>query len=162
MEYISQLIRYSRACGSYHDFLHRGLLLTRKVLNQGFLVVNLKSSHRNLTVAIMTYLAVTDYMCHKISRICSVHRNHNPILSSFITRFETRATERMPLLEHAKESSVFLSCSVAHSLVFCVVFCRSLLSLRPFSFGHCIVCPSVISGFFITLLVSSIFHVPRS
>ena len=42
--YISQLIRYSRACGSYHDFLDRGLLLTRKLLHQGFLVVKLKSS----------------------------------------------------------------------------------------------------------------------
>ena len=29
--YISQLIRYSRACGSYHDFLDRELLLTRKL-----------------------------------------------------------------------------------------------------------------------------------
>jgi hypothetical protein len=29
--YISQLIRYSRACGSYHDFLDRGLLLAAKV-----------------------------------------------------------------------------------------------------------------------------------
>ena len=27
--FFSQLIRYSRACGSYHDFLDRGLLLTR-------------------------------------------------------------------------------------------------------------------------------------
>jgi hypothetical protein len=44
--YISQLIRYSRACGSYHDFLDRGLLLTRKLLNQEFLLVNLKSSLR--------------------------------------------------------------------------------------------------------------------
>jgi hypothetical protein len=34
--YIFQLIRYSRACGSYQDFLDRGLLLTRKLLNQGF------------------------------------------------------------------------------------------------------------------------------
>ena len=42
--YISQLIRYSRACGSYHDFLDRGLLLTRKLLNQEFLLVKLKSS----------------------------------------------------------------------------------------------------------------------
>jgi hypothetical protein len=42
--YISQLIRYSRACGSYHDFLDKGLLLTTKQLNQGFLVVKLKSS----------------------------------------------------------------------------------------------------------------------
>jgi hypothetical protein len=35
--YISQLIRYSRACGSYHDFLDRGLLIAWKLLNQGFL-----------------------------------------------------------------------------------------------------------------------------
>jgi hypothetical protein len=41
--YISQLIQYSRACGSYQDFLDRGLLLTRKLLNQGFLLVKLKS-----------------------------------------------------------------------------------------------------------------------
>ena len=32
--YISQLMRYSRACGSYQDFLDRGLLLTRKLLNK--------------------------------------------------------------------------------------------------------------------------------
>ena len=44
--YISHLIRYSRACGSYHDFLDRGLLLTRKLLNQGFLLAKLKSSFR--------------------------------------------------------------------------------------------------------------------
>ena len=31
--YLSQLIRYSRACGSYQDILDRGLLLTRKLLN---------------------------------------------------------------------------------------------------------------------------------
>jgi hypothetical protein len=44
--YISQLIRDSRACGSYQDFLDRGLLLTRKLLNQGFHLVKLKSSLR--------------------------------------------------------------------------------------------------------------------
>ena len=43
---ISQLIRYSRACGSYQDFLDRRLLLTRKLLDQGFLLVKLKSSLR--------------------------------------------------------------------------------------------------------------------
>jgi hypothetical protein len=42
--YISQLIWYSRACGSYQDFLDRGLLLTRKLLNQGFLLVNITNS----------------------------------------------------------------------------------------------------------------------
>ena len=44
MEFISQLIRYPSACVSYHDFLHKGLLQTRKLQNQGFLVVTLKSS----------------------------------------------------------------------------------------------------------------------
>ena len=41
--YISQLIRFSRSCGSYHDFLDGGLLLKRKLLNQGFIMVKLKS-----------------------------------------------------------------------------------------------------------------------
>jgi hypothetical protein len=45
--YISQMIRYSRACGSYQDFFDRGLLLTRQLLNQGFLLVMLKLSLRN-------------------------------------------------------------------------------------------------------------------
>ena len=44
--YISQLIRYSRACESYQDFLDIGLLLTRKLLNKGFFLVKLKSSLR--------------------------------------------------------------------------------------------------------------------
>jgi hypothetical protein len=44
--YIFQLIRYSRACGSYQDFLDRGLLLTRKLLDQEFFLVKLKSSLR--------------------------------------------------------------------------------------------------------------------
>jgi hypothetical protein len=35
--YISQLIRYSRACGSYIDVLDRGWLQTRRLLNQVFL-----------------------------------------------------------------------------------------------------------------------------
>jgi hypothetical protein len=41
---ISQLIRYPRACGSYQNFCDRGLLLTRKLLSQWFLLVYLKSS----------------------------------------------------------------------------------------------------------------------
>ena len=35
-----------RDCGSYHDFLDRMLLQTKKLLNQGILVVKLKSSLR--------------------------------------------------------------------------------------------------------------------
>jgi hypothetical protein len=34
------MIRYSRACGSYQDLLDIGLMLTRMLLNQGFLLVD--------------------------------------------------------------------------------------------------------------------------
>ena len=44
--YIPQLIRCSRACGSYQDFLDRGLQQTMKLLNQGFLLIKLNSSLR--------------------------------------------------------------------------------------------------------------------
>jgi hypothetical protein len=37
---------YVHACGAYHDFPDGGLLVTRKLLNQGFLVVTSKSSLR--------------------------------------------------------------------------------------------------------------------
>jgi len=46
MEYASKFMWYSRVCDSYQDFLNRRLLLTRNILNQGFLVVKLKSSLR--------------------------------------------------------------------------------------------------------------------
>ena len=36
---ISQLIRYTRPWGSYHDFLDIEMLLIRKLLNKGFLMV---------------------------------------------------------------------------------------------------------------------------
>jgi hypothetical protein len=48
MEYVSKIIRYSRACGSYHDFRDKMLLLTQKLLNQGFHIVKLKSAVRNV------------------------------------------------------------------------------------------------------------------
>ena len=44
--YIYQLIRYSKACGSYQNFFDRVLLLTRKLLNHEFLMFKLKSSLR--------------------------------------------------------------------------------------------------------------------
>lgn len=42
--YISQLIRYSRSCDRYSDFLDRSLLLTAKLLKQGFVVPRLMLS----------------------------------------------------------------------------------------------------------------------
>ena len=78
--HISQLIRYSRACGSY-----RGLLLTRKLLNQWFLLVKLKSSLRKFIFTTMTMLTISEHLCHKWPRIYSTWCKHVPVLSSCIT-----------------------------------------------------------------------------
>ena len=34
--YVSQLIRYARACPNYQDFMERGKVLTTKLLSQGY------------------------------------------------------------------------------------------------------------------------------
>ena len=87
--------------GSYQDFLDGGLLLTRKLLNQGFLLVKLKSSLR------------TFYGCHhdlvhrygisvsQMTTICSTCRKHFHVLSSFMTYhgFVTRLTQQVSLVE---------------------------------------------------------------
>ena len=44
--FISQLIRYSRACSSYECFILRARRLTSKLLKQGYLAERLKSSFR--------------------------------------------------------------------------------------------------------------------
>jgi hypothetical protein len=74
---LSQMIRYSRACGSYQDFLDRGLLLTRKLLNH----------FENFTVASMTWLTVMEYLCHKWPRIFFTCLKHFPVLSPFTTYY---------------------------------------------------------------------------
>ena len=45
--YVSQSIRYARACSNYQDFMERGKVLTTKLLSQGYqktkLVATLKT-----------------------------------------------------------------------------------------------------------------------
>jgi len=89
---------------------------------------------------------LTEYLCHKRSRMCSVCRNHNPVLSPFMTfhRAVTRVTliqwvplveqQLLTLAEHMSSLTVFSWVRVAHSLVFCVMFCRSLFVLLFFLF----------------------------
>ena len=81
--FISQMIRYSRACGSYQDFLDRGFLLTRKLLNQGFLLV--KSSLRK---CYGRHHDLDDRYGISVSQMTTniFHwRKHFPVLSSFMT-----------------------------------------------------------------------------
>ena len=71
----------------------------------------------SFTVAIMTLLTVMDYMCHKWKQICSICRNNNSFLPSFMTDHQdlTRVTQHMLHVEQD-----FLG---AQSVVICVVFC---------------------------------------
>ena len=84
--YISQMIRYSRACGSYQDFLDRGLLLTRKLLNQGFLLVKLKSSLRKCYGRHHDLVDHYGIFVSQMTTICSTCK-HFPVLSSFTTYY---------------------------------------------------------------------------
>ena len=59
----------------------------------------------------------------------------------------TRGTGIAKPSEAPEFTPVFSGVRVALSLVFCVMFCGCCLSLRSFSFGHCVVCPSSIYGF---------------
>jgi hypothetical protein len=115
------MIWYYRACGAYQDFNDRGLLLTRKLLNQEFLLVKL------------TWLTVMEYLCHKWPRICSTCHKYFPVLSSFTTYygFVTRLTWWVPLVEHLSSPPVFIGVRVTRSLVLYVCFLDRCLSFWP-------------------------------
>ena len=139
--YVSQLIRYSRACGSYQDFL------TRKLLNQGFPLAKMKTSfrkiydrHHDLVNRYGIYVAkITTNMFHL------PHALAGPFL---IHDLSTRVTRWVPLVEQELFTLWdHLGVRVTWSLAFCVVFCRSLFSLFVFLFCYGVVCPSSIYGF---------------
>jgi hypothetical protein len=140
----------------------RGLLLTRKLLNQGFLLVKLKSSLRKFAVATMTWLTAMENLRHKWPQICSTCRKH--FFRSFprswlIIGFVTRLTRLVPLVEmelltlpeHLGSLPVFSGVRVTRSLVLYVCFVDHCLSFCTFSFCHCVVCSSSIYGFWLLL-----------
>ena len=162
------MIRYSRSCGFYQDFLDRGLLLARKLLNQGFLLVVKGSSwlswihhFESFTVATITWLTAMEYLCHKWPRICSTCRKHFPVRSSFMTyhRVLTVLTRRVPLVEqelftlseHLSSPQDFSGVRVTRSLVLYVCFVDRCLFFCTFCFGQCVVCSSLKYGFWLHL-----------
>jgi hypothetical protein len=78
--------------------------------------------------------------------------------SWIITGFVSRLTRQVPLveqdlltlLEHLSLPPVFSGVCVIRSLVLCVCFVDRCLSFCPFSFDHCVVCPSIY-GFWLPL-----------
>ena len=51
--------------------------------------------------------------------------------------------ELITLPDHPSSPPLFSGVRVNRSLVLCVLFCRSLFVVCSFSFGHCVVCPSI-------------------
>ena len=82
--YISQLIRYSRTCGSYQDILNRGLLQARKLLSHGFLLVKLKSLLRKFYDRHHDLVDRYGISVTQMTKICSTCCKHFPALSSFM------------------------------------------------------------------------------
>ena len=87
-----------------------------------------------------------------------VFRNHNPDLSLFKTYHQVCNKSNTTGAKCGAETAYplrapefipgFCRVCVAQSLVFCVVFCRSLFfPFALFSFGHCVVYSSSIYGF---------------
>jgi len=137
-EYISQLIWYSRPCGSYQDFLDRGLLLTRKTLNQrvpiGYVEVftsNVYGFHHDFINRYGICVTTDHGYVPLVSNARSFLHSRFFII---ITGVVIRVTRRVPLVEqglitlqeHTSPLPVFSAVHVARSLIFCVMFCRSL------------------------------------
>ena len=74
--YISQVIWYSRVCGSYQDSIDRGLLLRRKLLKN---IQWLECWNRqSFAIAIMNWLTISEYPCQRwlgpvISQLDQLH-----------------------------------------------------------------------------------------
>ena len=83
--------------------------------------------------------------------------------SRLITRFVTRLTRRVPLVEqelltfpeHLSSPPVFSGVRVTRSLVLCVCFVDRCSSFCTFSFGQCVVCSSSVYELWLPPLVSS-------
>ena len=87
----------------------------------------------------MTWVTVMEYLCHKGPQICSTCRNHNHVLSAFVTYHRvcnkcnmtgaTCGAGTAYLPDHQSSPPVVSEFHVAQSSVFCAVFCRSLFVL---------------------------------
>jgi len=135
--YISQLIRYSRDYGSYHDFLDRGMLLTRELLN---LLVKLKSSLRKFYGR--DHDLVDRYGIYVSQMTTDMFHLSQSLPGSFLIGFPNpfKKQELLPILEHMSSPPVFWWVHVLVFLVFvfsgmCLYVLRSVL-WYPQRFPH--------------------------
>ena len=99
-------------------------LLTKKIHKQGYASHRLNKSFR---VKTMTWLAVMENRCYKFPRIGSVCRNHSLSMDSFTNYYKSNTRSRNCWsFRNTWVHPRFIGVCVAHYVVFCVVFCRSL------------------------------------
>ena len=126
-----------------------------KPLNQGFLLVKLKSSLRKFYDR--HHDLVDRYGINKRPRICSTCRKQFPVLSSFMTCHHifiyihitdaTRGGGTENPSGAPEFTPNFSGVRVPRSLVLYVCCVDRCLSFSTFSFGHCVVCSSSIYEF---------------
>jgi hypothetical protein len=112
--YISQLIRYSRTCGSYKDFLDRGLQLTRNPLNQGFNLVEVITLKVRVTWSLVLCVCFVDrclsfcpisfghcVVCLVTPLVSSNFSWRRPLMSGFILSHQKRTDFNKGLCKYA-------------------------------------------------------------
>ena len=111
----------------------------------------------------MTCVTATKCLCHKWIRICSICRNHNPVLSWLLTWFEKKSNRTGVTCGEATANTyeapeltpIFSRVRVARFFVLCVVFCISLFVLFILFFWPLYCLPIFDLRLLITPLVSS-------
>ena len=135
--YISQLIRYSRACDIYLDFIDRSRLWTQKLLNQGYVAPKLQSSFLKFYGR---YHNLVDRYEQTVSKMKEDLFTWCPFLILDLTstwRVSCRKQRLLTLPEHLSLPPVFGGVHVVHLfLVFNVVSCVVLVLSLLFS-GVC-------------------------
>ena len=97
----------------------------------------------------MTWSSVTEYLCRKWPRICSVC-NDNPVLSSFMiirvlgNKNNTTGVTCGAGTAYPSGDLSSLRVRVARSSFLCSVLLIIVFPFVPFPFGHCMFCPSSI------------------
>ena len=101
-----------------------------------------------------------EYLCHKLPQICSPCRKHFPVLSSFMTYHQMsnqmNTTDATGIAYSSGALPFLRGVRVARSLVLCICFVDRCLSFSPFSFNHCVVCPSLLDIVLYVLLFLTI------
>ena len=103
------------------------------------------SPFKNISVIVIFWLPENNN--NKLYQFCDSY-------SGFVTRLTWRVPleqELLTLPEHLGSPPVFSGVHATRSVVFLCMLCRSLFVFYPYYFGHCVVCPSLIYGFWLPL-----------